>query len=160
MLVFPFSKKTLSCSPPPVSRPFLPPILATSPRCVSRGQMLVRLALLFLLIVLAPLGLLCFGLPQTQGYGRLWTSTFAATLFVQFFQVVALALGGMLISSTQTTRLLNLDTGVVSLLVSTAVLYLVLCIPGMIRSWALRPIAQAGLAPAQIAGRLISTFAG
>jgi len=122
-------------------------------------QMLVRLALLFLLIVLAPLGLLCFGLPQTQGYGRLWTSTFAVTLFVQFFQVVTLALGALLISSTQTTSLLNLDTGVVSLLVSTAVMYLALCIPGMIRNWALRPIAQAGLASAQIAGRLISTFA-
>ena len=114
--------------------------------------MLVRLALLFLLIVLAPLGLLCFGLPQTQGYGRLWTSTSAVTLFVQFFQVVTLALGGMLISSTQTTSLLKLDTGVVSLLVSTAVMYLVLCIPGMIRNWALRPVAQAGLASAEIAG--------
>jgi hypothetical protein len=122
-------------------------------------QMLVRLALLFLLIVLAPMGMLCFGLPQTQGYGRLWTSTFAATLFVQFFQVVTLALGGMLISYTQTTGLLNLDAGVVSLLVSTAVISLVLHIPGMIRNWALRPIAQAGLASAQIAGQLISTFA-
>jgi cellulose synthase/poly-beta-1,6-N-acetylglucosamine synthase-like glycosyltransferase len=121
--------------------------------------MLVRLALLFLLIVLAPLGMLCFGLPQTQGYGRLWTSTFAVTLFVQFFQVVTLALGGMLISYTQTTGLLNLDAGVVSLLVSTAVISLVLHIPGMIRNWALRPIAQAGLASAQIAGQLISTFA-
>jgi len=123
-------------------------------------QMLVRLALLFMLIVLAPLGLLCFGLPQTQGYGRLWTSTFAVTLFVQFFQVVTLALGGILISSTETTGLLNLDTGVVSLLVSTAVIYLVLHIPGMIRNWALRPVAEAGLASVQVAGRLISAFAG
>jgi len=123
-------------------------------------QMLVRLALLFVLIVLAPLGLLCFGLPQTQGYGRLWTSTFAVTLFVQFFQVVTLALGGMLIASTQTTSFLNLDTGVVSLLVSTAVMYLVLPIPGMIRNWALRPIAQAALSPGQLVGRLISTVVG
>jgi hypothetical protein len=123
-------------------------------------QMLVRLALLFLLIILAPLGLLCFALPQTQGYGRLWASTFAATLFVQFFQVVTLALGGMLISSSQTTGLLNLDKGVVSLLVSTAVIYLVLHIPGMTRNWALRPVIEAGLAPVQAAGRLISVFAG
>jgi hypothetical protein len=123
-------------------------------------QMLVRLALLFVLIVLAPLGLLCFGLPQTQGYGRLWTSTFAATLFVQFFQVVTLALGGMLISYTQTTGLLTLDTGIVSLLVSTAVMYLVLHIPGMIHNWALRPVAQAALSPGQLAGRLISTVVG
>jgi len=123
-------------------------------------QMLVRLALLFLLIVLTPLGLLCFGLPQTQGYGRLWTSTFAVTLFVQFFQVVTLALGGMLISYTETTGLLNLDTGVVSLLVSTAVIYLVLRIPGMIRNWALRPVAEAAFSPGQLVGQLISAFAG
>jgi hypothetical protein len=123
-------------------------------------QMLVRLALLFLLIVLAPLGLLCFGLPQTQGYGRLWTSTFAVTLFVQFFQVVTLALGGMLISYTQITGLLTLDRGVVALLVSTAVIYLVLRIPGMIHNWALRPVADAALFPTQVAGQLISAFIG
>jgi hypothetical protein len=123
-------------------------------------QMLVRLALLFLLIVLAPLGLLCFGLPQTQGYGRLWTSMFAVTLFVQFFQVVTLALGGMLISYTETTGLLTLDTGVMSLLVSTAVIYLVLRIPGMIRHAALRPLADAALFSTQVAGQLISAFVG
>jgi hypothetical protein len=63
-------------------------------------QMLVRLALLFVLIVLAPLGLLCFALTQTQRYGQLWATTFAVVLFIQFFQVVALAIGGMLISYT------------------------------------------------------------
>jgi hypothetical protein len=66
----------------------------------------------------------------------------------------------MLISYTQTTGLLNLDMGVVSLLVSTAVMSLVLRLPGMLHNWALRPIAEAGLAPGQIAGRLISTFVG
>jgi hypothetical protein len=49
-------------------------------------QMLLRLALLILLIVLAPLAFLCGALHQTQGYMRLWISTFAATVFIQFFQ--------------------------------------------------------------------------
>src|SRR5205814_7816759 len=47
-------------------------------------QMLVRLALLDLLIVLAPLGLLCFALPQTEIWGRMWAQAFVATLIVQF----------------------------------------------------------------------------
>ena len=108
------------------------------------GQMLLRLALLVLLMVLAPPAFLCWALPQTQGYARLWTSTFAATVFVQFFQVSALALGAMLISYTSTAHLLNLDRTLLSLLISIAVLYLVLRIPGMLRVYALRPVAEAG----------------
>ncbi len=108
------------------------------------GQMLLRLALLVLLMVLAPPAFLCWALPQTQGYARLWTSTFAATVFVQFFQVSALALGAMLISYTSTAHLLNLDRTLLSLLISIAVLYLVLRIPGMLRVYALRPMAEAG----------------
>src|SRR5713101_5327955 len=108
--------------------------------------MLLRLALLVLLMVLAPPAFLCWGLPQTQGYARLWSSTFAATVFVQFFQVTPLALGAMLISYISAAHLLSLDSTVLTLLVSLAVLYLVLRIPGMLRVYALRPIAEAGLA--------------
>lgn len=129
-------------------------------------QMLVRLALLFVLIVLAPLGLFCFALTQTQRYGQLWAATFAVVLFIQFFQVVTLAIGGMLISYTQTTNLLQLDQVLISLFVSIAVMSLVLHIPGMIREWALRPVAEAGRtaeraasqAP-EVAVRLIAAFA-
>ncbi|HZC07275.1 MAG TPA: hypothetical protein VE338_16695, partial [Ktedonobacterales bacterium] len=56
-------------------------------------QMLLRLALLDLLIVAAPLGLLCWALPQTQAWSRLWTSTFVATALVQFLQILTLRLG-------------------------------------------------------------------
>lgn len=110
-------------------------------------QMLVRLALLFLLIVLAPFGLLCFGLPQTQGYGRLWASNFTLTVFVQFFQVVALALGGMLATSVSTTGFFGMGQDMTSLFVSIAVMYLVLRIPAMVRTTAtpaLGPVAGAG----------------
>ena len=107
-------------------------------------QMLVRLALLILLIVLAPLAFLCGALPQTQGYLRLWLSTFAATVFIQFFQVSALAIGGMLISYVTAANLFNLGGSLLSIITSSAVLYLVLRIPGMLRIWALRPVAEAG----------------
>jgi len=124
------------------------------------GQMLLRLALLVLLMVLAPPAFLCWALPQTQGYARLWTSTFAATVFVQFFQVSVLALGAMLISYTSTAHLLNLDSTVLALLISLAVLYLVLRIPGMLRVYALRPIAEAGPAAVRAAQGAAEYVAG
>ncbi len=107
-------------------------------------QMLLRLALLILLIVLAPLAFLCGALHQTQGYLRLWISTFAATVFIQFFQVSALAIGGTLISYVTAANLFNLGGPLLSIITSAAVLYLVLRIPGMLRIWALRPVAEAG----------------
>jgi len=124
------------------------------------GQMLLRLALLVLLMVLAPPAFLCWGLPQTQGYAPLWSSTFAATVFVQFFQVAALALGAMLISYISAAHLLSLDSTVLTLLVSLAVLYLVLRIPGMLRVYALRPIAEAGPAAVRAAQGAAEYVAG
>ncbi len=52
------------------------------------AQMAIRLALLWVLLVLSGPGLACFALPQTMGYGRMWLSLTATTVLVQFFQVV------------------------------------------------------------------------
>ena len=123
-------------------------------------QMLLRLALLILLIVLAPLAFLCGALHQTQGYLRLWISTFAATVFIQFFQVSALAIGGMLISYVTATNLFNLGGSLLSIITSSAVLYLVLRIPGMLRIWALRPVAEAGPAALHAAQGSVESAVG
>jgi len=123
-------------------------------------QMLLRLALLILLIVLAPLAFLCGALPQTQGYLRLWLSTFAATVFIQFFQVSALAIGGTLISYVTAANLFNLGGSLLSIITSSAVLYLVLRIPGMLRIWALRPVAEAGPAALHAAQGTVETAVG
>jgi hypothetical protein len=61
------------------------------------GQMLMRLALVDALLVIAPLALLCWVLPQTFGWARLWFSTFFAAVFVQSIQVLVLQLGTELI---------------------------------------------------------------
>jgi hypothetical protein len=61
------------------------------------GQMLMRLALLDALLVIAPLALLCWVLPQTYSWARLWFSTFFGTVFVQSIQVLVLQLGAALI---------------------------------------------------------------
>ena len=124
-------------------------------------QMLVRLALLILLMVLAPLAFLCGALHHTQGYLRLWISTFAATVFIQFFQVSALSIGGTLISYVAAANLFNLGGTLLSIITSSAVLYLVLRIPGMLRIYALRPVADAGPAAVRAAqgtvGSAVST---
>jgi hypothetical protein len=61
------------------------------------GQMLMRLALVDALLVIAPLALLCWVLPQTYSWARLWFSTFFGTVFVQTIQVLVLQLGAALI---------------------------------------------------------------
>src|SRR5438874_2034762 len=61
------------------------------------GQMLMRLALVDALLVIAPLALLCWVVPQTYGWARLWFSTFFGTVFVQSIQVLVLKLGADLI---------------------------------------------------------------
>ena len=56
-------------------------------------QMLMRLALLDVLIVLSPLMVLLWVLPQTQGWTRWWANLFPITVFQQVVQFVVLRLG-------------------------------------------------------------------
>ncbi len=90
------------------------------------AQMAVRLALLWVLLVLSGPGLACFALPQTVGFGRMWLSPTAKTVLVQFFQVVTLALGGMLVTSLGASNLFGVGGTLATLLVCVALLYLIL----------------------------------
>jgi len=112
------------------------------------AQMAVRLALLWVLLVLSGPGLACFALPQTIGYGRMWLSLTATTVMVQFFQVVTLALGGMLLTSLGASNVFGVGGTLATLLVCVALLYLVLRIPGIVHRFALRPLMDASRAVA------------
>jgi hypothetical protein len=116
------------------------------------AQMVVRLALLWVLLVLSGSGLACFALPQTMGFGRLWLSLTASTVMVQFFQVVALGLGGTLLTSLGASNLSGLDSTLATLLVAAAMLYLVLRIPGIVQRYAFRPMMDASAATAGAIG--------
>ncbi len=94
-------------------------------------QMVVRLAMLDVLIVTAPLGLVCWVLPQTHAWAQLWTRAFVSTVFVQFLQVLALALGGGLIAFFPSD---GLFAALMDLIVGLATVYLALKIPGFLRS--------------------------
>ena len=111
-------------------------------------QMAVRLALLWVLLALAGPGLACFALPQTTGYARMWLSLTASTVLVQFFQVVALALGGTLLSSLGAGNLFSVGGTLATLLGSVAMLSLVLRIPGIVHRHAFRPMMDASAAVA------------
>jgi hypothetical protein len=102
-------------------------------------QMLMRLALVDVLLILAPLALLGWVLPQTNGWARLWFTTFLGTVFAQFLQVLVLQLGGELIRWLPT--LLNGSGGnapqdtrvwIVGLLLGVAVLQLARKIPRLV----------------------------
>ena len=93
-------------------------------------QMLMRLALIDVLIVVAPLALLCWTLPQTQGWARRWSAAFTGAVFTQFVQIVALKLGAELFTDLTPAT----DTGAALLpsLLGIAVLVLTIRLPALL----------------------------
>jgi hypothetical protein len=124
---------------PPLVLFFL--LAATVMALLLIGQMALRLAWVSLLGALAPLGLLCFGLPLTSGWGRLWMQQFSLAVFVQFLQVATLSLGGALLvalSAPTTTLFAGVTdaTPIVESLLLIMLLYLALRIPTMLVGYA------------------------
>ena len=93
-------------------------------------QQLMRVALLDVLVVAAPIALLCWVLPQTQSWAKQWSSLFFGTVFTQFVQVIALKLGGSLM--TDLTPVAG-DTALLELFLGVALVALTLKIPGLMR---------------------------
>nr|BBH91741.1 hypothetical protein KTC_64920 [Thermosporothrix sp. COM3] len=91
-------------------------------------QALVRLALLDVLWVISPIALLCYAFPAWQRWANLWMSAFIATIFVQFVQVVVIVLGVGLVST------FGGESGILGFLVGSAILCLVMKIPGWFAS--------------------------
>jgi hypothetical protein len=89
-------------------------------------QQLMRLALVDVLIILAPLAAVCWILPRTHGWGRLWGSLFVGTMFVRAVQVLALRLGFNLTTDMPPAT----ASGLIQPLLGSAVLAVVLKIPG------------------------------
>lgn len=61
-------------------------------------QMLMRLVLVDVLLILAPLGLICWILPQTQAWARRWSTAFIGAVLTQFIQVLGLVLAVNLVA--------------------------------------------------------------
>jgi hypothetical protein len=102
------------------------------------GTYIVRLALVVLLIVGAPICLVCHALPQTEGLARLWWRAFAGTLAVQVAQslVLVTALRVFLASGGPANLGIASSGGVVDLLVSACLCWVLVKIP----SWVSRVV--------------------
>lgn len=94
---------------------------------------IVRIGLLDVLIVIAPFGIMCSVLPQTQSLCRLWSTAFFCTLFVQVLQVAAIGLGSDMIAYVT-----HLGTTPLVILIGIATTYVASKLPHMLLSGALR----------------------
>jgi hypothetical protein len=120
-------------------------------------QMLMRLALIDILIVIAPLAALLWVLPQTQGWARWWADLFPVTIFQQAVQMIALRLGAALMVELTPGSVTN---ALVTLLLGIAVCWLTLKIPSLLRSrgsqaglWNVVTLVAASRAIGGLAGR-------
>jgi hypothetical protein len=95
---------------------------------------IVRLALVILLIVAAPICLVCHALPQTEGLAKLWWRAFAGTLAVQVAQslVLVTALRVFLASGGPANLGIASTGGLVDLLVSACLCWVLVKIPGWV----------------------------
>ncbi|MEV0220671.1 hypothetical protein [Streptomyces sp. NPDC050704] len=93
----------------------------------------VRVALTIILIVAAPLALICHALPQTDGVARWWWKAFGGVLAIQVAQSLALITGVRVFLTPGgfgPSGLFGLtDNGLVNVLVTLALMYVVFKIP-------------------------------
>ena len=110
-------------------------------------QQLMRLALVDVLLILAPLAALLWILPQSQAWGRLWGRLFVGTVFAQAVQVLTLRLGFSLATGLPPLS----AAGLLQPLLGIAVLALAFKIPGLMGG---------GAAGGTVVANLLGTAAG
>ncbi len=119
-------------------------------------QMLMRLALLDVLIVLSPLMVLLWVLPQTQGWTRWWAHLFPITVFQQVVQLVVLRLGAALMVELVPGGAAD---ALLTLLLGIAIAALTLRVPSLLHGQVQQAGTGAGVALV-VAGRVAGVAAG
>ena len=96
-------------------------------------QMVLRLALIDILLALAPIALGLWILPHTAGWGRHWLRLFMTTVFQQAVQLIALALGfGFLGEFAAIAAFEPVQDLIWKLLMSLAFVYMATRVPSML----------------------------
>ena len=96
-------------------------------------QMILRIALIDILLVLAPVALGLWILPHTAGWGRHWLRLFMTTTFQQAIQLLALALGfGFLNEVAQIAAFEPAQDLIWKLLMALAFVYMATRVPSML----------------------------
>jgi len=98
-------------------------------------QQVMRLGLIDVLLVLSPLAAICWVLPQTHGWARLWASVFLGTVFAQFVQVLTLVLGVNLMTASWVTSTMANGPAAALLqpLLGVGIVWLTLKVPSLMR---------------------------
>ena len=96
-------------------------------------QMVLRLALIDILLALAPIALGLWILPHTAGWGRHWLRLFMTTVFQQAIQLIALALGfGFLKEFAEIAAFEPVQDLIWKLLMSLGFVYMATRVPSML----------------------------
>ena len=96
-------------------------------------QMVLRLALIDILLALAPMALGLWILPHTAGWGRHWLRLFMTTVFQQAIQLIALAMGfGFLNEFAAIAAFEPVQDVIWKLLMSVAFVYMATRVPSML----------------------------
>ena len=96
-------------------------------------RMILRLALIDILLALAPIALGLWILPHTAGWGRHWLRLFMTTVFQQAIQLIALALGfGFLREFAAIAAFEPVQDLIWKLLMSLAFVYMETKVPSML----------------------------
>ena len=96
-------------------------------------QLILRLALIDILLALAPMALGLWILPHTAGWGRHWLRLFMTTVFQQAVQLIALALGfGFLKEFAEIAAFEPVQDLIWKLLMSLAFVYMATRVPSML----------------------------
>ena len=96
-------------------------------------QMVIRLALIDLLLALAPAALGLWILPHTSGWGKQWLRLFMTSVFQQSVQLVALALGiGFLKQLAPISEFEPVGDLVWKFMISVSFMYLATRVPSML----------------------------
>jgi hypothetical protein len=104
---------------------------------------LLRVALLVVLIGIAPLALTCHATPQTEGIAYAWWRAFAACLGLQVAQAVVV-LGTVKVFLTPSGLVLlgvsDTASGLLGVLVCVTMLWLLIKLPGLMKQYVLAPL--------------------
>jgi len=117
-------------------------------------QAVLRIALLDVLSILAPIWTLMLGLKQTERFGKLGATAFGATCFLQFLQSLTIGTGSALIAGFGHGS----DTPI-TMLVGLGAVYLAFKLPGMLYGAVLRPIENGSSSAGDMGARLAMLLA-
>ena len=102
------------------------------------GQLVLRIALINLLIALAPIAMSLWILPSTEGFGKKWLALFMGTLFSHGIQLLALAMAvasvNVVLARIDTTSGANIEMDIVlyGILLGMFLMYLAFKVPSMV----------------------------